>query len=372
MDTDELLCTVVKTDQCEITEILIRSGADVNYVDESGKFPLYHAYENKKISQMKILLAHGADINKIYQGYPILNYECYAPISNQEMLKMLMDNGADPNTKPVAEFDNSALMRLVSKGDINNASILLSYSCTDVNLRDNKGITSFLLACGCNSGELIMLLLNKGADPNIQRNDDRCSALMKSIASYKYSVASVLISRDDVKLNLQDSQGNTVLHHACKENLGSTVHQLLIRGADQTITNKDGKIAFDYCHENMKWLFKNYEETNKKTQKENTLLVPVASDADTSDKQKLIKRVVHFRVQDQANIKMGTPGQYYQKWNNTFKCWSSSKPIPRCDNVILKCEYVDKKIPHHIDGIEMIRFPYIYGEDGSQMTNLYE
>jgi len=391
MYTNELLCTVVKTDQCEITEILIKSGADVNYVDKTGKFPLYHAYENKKISQMKILLAHGADINKIYKDYPILNHECSASKSNHEILKMLMDNGADPNIKPVAEFDSHALMKLVLKEDIDNVSILLSYPGTDINLQDNNGRTSFWIACvGC-SGELVMLLVNKGADPNIQPNDDKCSALMKSITSGKFSVASVLISRDDVKLNLQDSQGNTALHRACKENAGTIIYQLLIRGADQTLTNKDGKTAFDYCKDGLKWLFKNYEETKKKdifqvpivsdagtSDKQKLILkdilpAPVVSDEGTSaDKQKLIKQVVCFHVQNQANIKIGTPGSYYQKWDNTFKCWTNSKLIPTCDNVILKCEYVDKKIPNHTYGAKIIRFSCIYREDGSKMTDLYE
>src|SRR5688572_17994490 len=99
METNnQLLCNVVQTDKCELTEVLIKMGADVNYVDAAGKFPLFYAYEKNMSSQMQVLISHGADVNKILNSCTILHREC-ANKKNpcNTIIKLLMDNNADPN-----------------------------------------------------------------------------------------------------------------------------------------------------------------------------------------------------------------------------------------------------------------------------------
>jgi len=363
IELNELLCNAAKTDQTDITEMLIKLGAEVNHIDINKKTPLYHAYENKKFVQMKLLITHGADINKINIGYTILNRECLIPKSNPETIKMLMDTGADPNIKPTEKSADPALMALVTKNDIDNVLLLLSYSRTDINFQDGDGVSSFRVACSHGFGELTILLLNKGADPNIQGSVGY-SGLMKSIICGKYGLASVLLTYDTIKLDLQDNNGNTALHHACKSKHDSIIHQLLLRGIDQTIKNKEGNIALEWCTtEESKFIFKNHEQTK------NVRII---------NKKNLDTDVICFKIPStcSSNIKSGFPGNYHQKWDKIFRCWKPFELIPKSEAVIMKCEYVDEKIAYHIITIDnedvRVRFDSIIKEDGSKKLDMYD
>jgi len=385
MEINELLCNAVQTEQCEVTELLIKSNADVNYVDKVGKFPLYHAYEKKKISQMKLLLAHKADINKKYRGFTMLHHVCAQKGSpDKEMIRMLMDNNANPNIKADEKTSNHALLCLTEKNDMECVSLLLSYPCTDINLQnDDRGVTSLRSACAHGFGDMALLLLNKGADPNIQGSEG-FSPLMRSIINNEIVTASILLFNDNVKLNLQDDTGRTALHHACDHKRCDIMYLLLLRGADRTIKNNDGKTAFECCtSDRMNWFFKNYEEINKtsvKTINENIPPTPVeiVTESVASDP---IKSEISFKVPNASNlfVRQGTIGSHYQKWNKLFGRWDPVTPVPMSYNDMknIKCEYVEEKIPYHVvctNGSQhsRIRFHSIVREDETIKYDLYE
>jgi len=236
MEINELLCNAIQTDRHDFAEMLINSGADVNYVDQSGKFPLFRAYEKNKLSQIKLLLSHGADINKKYMDISILGHESRKSKADYETLKLLMDNGADPN-------ESEALLYLVRGNIFVNVELLLSYTNTNIDIYNINGVTPLRSACSNGSGDIVLLLLEKHADPNIQVATDGFTALMQSIVNDEIKVASSLILHDKVKLNLQDANGHTALHHACIHDQYEIVIMLLTRGADSTIKANDGRIA---------------------------------------------------------------------------------------------------------------------------------
>lgn len=47
------------------------------------------------------------------------------------------------------------------------------------------------------------------------------------------------------KLNLQDEDGNTALHHACKKDKPRIVYNLLLMDADKDIKNTDNLTAYE-------------------------------------------------------------------------------------------------------------------------------
>src|SRR5438105_1977527 len=62
-----LLCSLSReTEETEVIELLIRAGANVNAIDDSGYSVLMFAYNEKgrNISTMKLLIEAGADVNK--------------------------------------------------------------------------------------------------------------------------------------------------------------------------------------------------------------------------------------------------------------------------------------------------------------------
>ena len=264
MESNGLLCATVKTSNCQVTEFLLKlDGIDVNYIDEHKKFPLYYAYENNMIGQMKLLIAHGANVNQKYYSHTVLNRECRKFVPSLEMIKLLMDNEADPNIIT----DESTDCDLKHLGKIQNAdciSLLLSYPRTNINLVGSK-ITPFRFVCVNDYNVSAILLLDKGCDPNIVGNDKK-TVLMRCVENKNALMSSVLLSRDDVKLDLQDDGGNSALHHACKMSDATSIYQLLSRNVDQTSKNKDGKTAFDCCATgNLKWIFTNFSQKKIQT-----------------------------------------------------------------------------------------------------------
>jgi ankyrin repeat protein len=356
MESNELLCAIVKTDKCELTEMLLKSGADVNYVDQQKMFPLYHAYTAKMIAQMKILLANGANINQIYEGNTLLNIEAQKAISDPQMIKLFIDNDADPNPMHSNPTSCVVLSKFLEKNDIVCATMLLSHPRIDINLQTESGVSPLRFACVYKSNSLGILLLNKGADPNIQGNDG-CTALMRCVQEKNIGMASLLISHPDIKLNLQEKHGNTALHIACSRDESVCIYQLLSNGADQSIKNESGEIAFERCAtEESKLIFQIYQQTKN---------IPV-----------ITQETPRFCLPNKPNekIKCGSIGQTYRKWNKIFNCWGPFKKIPKGSNI--KCEYINSKIPYHIigdyDKDVRIQFSSISKEDGSIITGLYE
>ena len=57
------LHTAITSDHTDCVELLIREGADVNYIGSLGETPLTVASKNPDASSMKILIEAGADVN---------------------------------------------------------------------------------------------------------------------------------------------------------------------------------------------------------------------------------------------------------------------------------------------------------------------
>jgi ankyrin repeat protein len=287
--------------------------ADVNYVDQNKKFPLFHAYENKMFAQMKILVSCGANINQKYCENSILTAECDGSNPDPEMIKFLLENGLDPNF--CRDGSDHVLLKLVNKNLIDCTLVLLSYPGINIDTQNMLGITACRIACARNYNILAHILLCKGADPNIQSKDS-FSPLMKCIQEKNIQSITTLISHPTIKLDLQNNDGNTALHYACNNSCSHTVYQLLFNGSNQTIKNNKGKIAFEYCDDDLKQVFKIYEQLQNK--KEATIQLVNKKE----HKLDITSELPRFRIFicDTDKIKQGTVGQSYQIWDSIFGC----------------------------------------------------
>lgn len=88
-----------------VTEFLTK-GADPNERDANGYTPLHLALSRNHPETASALIAAGADVNAIRYGWPPLVFAVIA--REQEMVKVLIDKGADP-----AAFKSVALMYAV-------------------------------------------------------------------------------------------------------------------------------------------------------------------------------------------------------------------------------------------------------------------
>jgi ankyrin repeat protein len=169
--------------QLEVVSYLIEAGCDVH---EDHNFPMFRAsLSGRCVPVLELLVGHGGDVNGIWDDYgpPIIaacegrSYECLRwllthgariagrgagatrPVAwnalvsaahfkdKPEMLTLLLDHGADPNSPSEAtgEEGMSALHVVASQGNIAGVRILLTHGA-DRRLEDKTGRSPLVLA----------------------------------------------------------------------------------------------------------------------------------------------------------------------------------------------------------------------------------
>jgi ankyrin repeat protein len=153
----------------ECVEVLLKHKADVNLSDPSFVVPLSIAMMNSNWDIAKRLVEAGADVNQwdMNGNSPLhvaianmstannrnpLDQDKPNKASGRELIKMLLDRGANPNQQLYwgASFGGSA----------------------------DRGMTPFLAACGTGDIELVKLLLEHGANPRLATSDGRGPIIM--------------------------------------------------------------------------------------------------------------------------------------------------------------------------------------------------
>ena len=151
---------------------LIDKGADVNLQDHVGYTALHHAVESRNFDAVSCLVHNGADVNlftSINKHTPLMSA---CQFHNMDAINVLLNKGAD------------------------------------VNLQDRDGKSALHFACS----DICYWLIQNLADVNICDNHN-CTPLMQ--ASSKSDVKKVaMLVENQAKVDLQDMNGNTALHHA--------------------------------------------------------------------------------------------------------------------------------------------------------------
>ncbi len=179
--------------QLDIVRLLLKAGADVNYLDKYRSTPLMRAAGEKNIEVVRLLLEAGADANassgesgetpltsniKHNGSEEILRTllehgasarpKSFEPplvsavqVGATEKVRMLLDHGADINaTAPFT--DSTPLMLAATYGHLGMAKMLIE-KAADLNRRDRSGSTALSLAIKNRHPQIANLLRNAGA-----------------------------------------------------------------------------------------------------------------------------------------------------------------------------------------------------------------
>jgi ankyrin repeat protein len=137
-------CTILDNEAINIIKQLIKEGKDINEKNQFGKTPLMLAIEKHNIGLVKLLLIAGADPNiKDKSGYTAF-------------CKAIFSQGYEQN--------------------LNLLKLLIIYKA-NVNAQTNSGSTPLMISLIDPKIDVVNLLLEAGADPNIKDNDGN-NALM--------------------------------------------------------------------------------------------------------------------------------------------------------------------------------------------------
>ncbi len=237
----------------DLIELLIQRGANVNAKDKWGYTPLsYAVYKDDYLYFMNILITNGAEVDtKDSSGETCLHY--VATAGRTDAVKLLLKAGASINTK--SDRGQTALHAML---DIRNSDYskyrlskdtaeLLLAKGADVNSKDKDGRTPLHLAVESADGDIVELLLGKGAKVDAKDDESGLTALHHAARFSNKNLVELLIARG-ADINAKDKQGHTPLYVAVNHDYKVT--ELLInKGADSAIRTESGRTLLELAQQ---------------------------------------------------------------------------------------------------------------------------
>lgn len=231
-----LIQFIIIYNQINLIDLLISKKCKIDIIDSDGHSLLFYAIKFNYFSILEKLL------NVNYIGFPLIELKDknkmypihYAVIfNNLKILELLVSKNSNINLKDGSEM--TPLMLAIKYKNINIIKYLLKNDNLNINQTNNEGHTALHMACNYENENIVELLLeNKKIDVNVQDNQNKYTSLMYSVALNNYNITNMILNNSDINLDIQDGYGNTVIHHAIKENVSMSIIELL----DQKIGNK--------------------------------------------------------------------------------------------------------------------------------------
>ncbi|KAJ8320485.1 hypothetical protein KUTeg_002072 [Tegillarca granosa] len=238
-DIVQFLLMSTANNQADVMELLLKSGAQINSLNNGGCSTLHVAVNKQHAECVRILLRHRCNVN-IQDSYGDTALHDAIGKENVEIMEMLAKN-FNPfsffsatekilqKCRQIADIKKddgfSALHLAALNGHKDVTNTLLTVGQADIEIRNNRQQTPLLLAVSQGHTSIIELLVTRGADVNVEDEDgDTCLhlALMRQ---------SVSTEREDTPM--LDAMGAAI---AC---------YLAQQGASLTKKNHQGKTPLD-------------------------------------------------------------------------------------------------------------------------------
>jgi ankyrin repeat protein len=227
----------VLNDDPELVKLLLDAGACVNLSDKDDT-PLYIASQHGAAEIVKLLLEAGANADiKVYADGRYQTLLDIAKAEGRTQIASLLEEYAG------AEYTkrNQATIRLMRLADSLKAKDIIELrelitAGADVNVINNRGFTPLWAASARGYTEMVKLLLDAGANPNVVMCFGTCDGgvlsglTALSAALDHHEVVKVLIAAG-ANVNAADSWGITPLSNAFRAGLLKTVKLLEEAGA---------------------------------------------------------------------------------------------------------------------------------------------
>jgi len=183
-----------------------------NYSQRQYEKSLEAEVSHRNYDRVLQLLEKGENPDKCRNSYTPLMHACTGA-DGYEIAKLLIEYGADVNAKYQGYSDGK-----------------------------DKGYTPLIYAAGDGGENLLMLLIENGAEINYQA-EDGVNALMRA-CHYGNSSIVILLVQNGADVNAVDAKGRSALSHAASSYFttdNSIMEYLIQNGANASILTNDGK-----------------------------------------------------------------------------------------------------------------------------------
>lgn len=149
----------------QTVRLLLRFGADPNRVDSDTISPLVAATEVSSVEMAELLLKHGADPNLGAGPDGQSPVALCARMGHFTLLHIYLEHGGDPNT--MTSDGDTVFMKTIYQTTAAETVIYMLRWGANVNSKTKQGKTPLFEAISVRRIDLIMLLLDHGANPNL-------------------------------------------------------------------------------------------------------------------------------------------------------------------------------------------------------------
>jgi ankyrin repeat protein len=243
----------IREGRFDVLKVLLAAGVDVNETmkperragrgPQNGMTPLLMAVENGHFEMAIHLVKAGANPNDLGAGYAALHAISWV---------RKPDSGEGVNGQPPPDGSGNLtsldfVRQIVALGA--NVNLPLARGSGGRGKFNQKGVTPFMMAAKTADLELLQLLHELGADPNIRTIDEVTPIIVAAglgteaageVAGTEEEVLETVGWLIDIgqDVNAVDVHGETAMHSAAYKNLPKVVEYLVERGADLNVWNQ--------------------------------------------------------------------------------------------------------------------------------------
>ena len=229
-------------------EALLENGADIDLPDPDGVSPLLVAIMNANWDLARHLILAGADVNQ---------WDVYgeAPLFNAVDLRNRIDGGR-ASIDPLNQTTGLEIVTLLlERGADPNMQLFFK----PANMRgstNTRGATPLIRAANNGDLEAVRLLLDHGADATVYMADRQTPihAVLAGRSSEKQALELIgVLQKAGTDVNVialvnhrEEIRGGTALHYAVRKRYKEVVKLLASFGIDMNAVDQDGLTALDY------------------------------------------------------------------------------------------------------------------------------
>lgn len=228
------LVEAVRLGRIKEVQRLLNKGADVNGVS-SGRTPLLEAAWRGNGEIAQLLLRRGANIHaKDNSGQTVMDTAVVA--GSEKMIRLLLNHGAELTFEGAVIIGDVETVRRsvtgITGGLVNRLrSMASSKHRVGVNAFGIGGCPILLRAAGRGHTEVVKVLLDNGADPNLRSNWTGCGTALSAAARNGHTRIVKMLLNKGADVNYAEPFAREPLYAAVYSNNVETVKILLERGA---------------------------------------------------------------------------------------------------------------------------------------------